>query len=326
MGKTLVVVDTDPGADDAVALLFLAARPDVELLAVGSVFGNVSAPTAAENALRLLEVAGLSDVPVAVGADEPLEGNRLGTAEFVHGDDGLGNAAGPPAATRPVSITAAEQLVEIARANPGEVSLLALGPLTNVALALRLEPELPRLLRQVVWMGGRVHVPGNLARWADANTLHDPHAAEEVLAAGMRLTVVPLDATQHSWVGQPWLDRVAGAETDVVRYALAVSGFYTDFYTQYVEGPKRGGARGCVLHDPMAAVLLLEPDLASYESHRMAVELTGTHTFGMTVADLRGYTTEADLGLPEERPAVRIALAVDHETIMDRVAEALTSA
>ncbi|WP_197289954.1 nucleoside hydrolase [Saccharothrix sp. NRRL B-16348] len=318
-----LVVDTDPGADDAVALLVLsgyAARGRVEVLGVGSVYGNVSAPQAADNALRVLQACGLGDVPVAVGADGPLRGDRLGTAEFVHGHDGLGGAAGPATERRPVVGSAAEQLVAIAREHPGEVSLLALGPLTNVALALGIEPELPSLLREVVWMGARIRVPGNLTAHADANTLHDAIAADQVLAAGFPLTVVPLDATQSTWAGERWLARVAEAKVPLADYALAVIEHYVGVYSD-IEGHRRGG-RGCVLHDPVAAVLMLEPDLAGYEEHPVVVELEGRYTYGATLVDLRGYVTPVDPG-PQGRPPVRIAMTVDADAVLDRIGEAL---
>ncbi|MFE5123611.1 nucleoside hydrolase [Streptomyces sp. NPDC056669] len=184
-----MVIDTDPGVDDTWAILFLAAQPDVEIVAVGAAHGNVPTAVAAANALRVLDVAGLDQVPVAVGHPAPLQ-QSLRTAEFVHGEDGLGGKAGPASPREVSPESAAEQLVRLARQRPGELTLLALAPLTNIVLALRLEPSLPRLLRRVVFMGGAFHVAGNVSAWAEANSAHDPEAAEEVLRAGFDLIVL----------------------------------------------------------------------------------------------------------------------------------------
>lgn len=320
-GRKTVVVDTDPGGDDAVALAFLAARPDVELLAVGSVYGNVSSPQAAENALRLLDMFGLPEVPVAVGADVALIGEQYETGEFVHGVGGLGGAAGPASQRRPVAVSAAEQLVALARQRPGEISLLALGPLTNLSLAVALEPRLPELLHEVWWMGGRVRVPGNLTSQADANTWHDPEAASRVLGAGFPLTMIPMDATNHAWAGDDWLGRLAGHGRRHTDYAHAVIQHYVNFYTDSDVAGR--GARGCLLHDPMAAFLMLEPHWATWEDHPVDVELRGDRTRGMTLVDLRGYDTPVDPMSP--RPPVRIAVGVDEPAIMEGIIRALTA-
>lgn len=320
-----LLVDCDPGVDDLFALLYAAYLEDVgrvRLLGVSTVFGNLGALPGAENALRILQLVGRRHVPVAVGADHALDGSREHTAEFVHGTDGLGGAAGAKTEARPVDESAAVQIVHAAHENPGEVCLLAIGPLTNVALALRLEPELPSLLRRVVWMGGRVAVPGNLTAAADANTFHDPEAAELTLSSGIDMTIVPMDVTRFGWVGEEWLDRLARHGSPVTDFASAAVKHYVNVYTA-LEGPARG-ERGCVLHDPMALALLMEPELATYLDVAMEVELTGTRTRGMTLVDQRGYVTPADPGAPG-RPTVRIAWTVDHKTVTQRILDSVTA-
>ncbi|SDN49019.1 nucleoside hydrolase [Allokutzneria albata] len=306
-----IVLDTDPGIDDALAILYLAAQPEVDLVGVGTVHGNVPADTAAENALRVLELVGWGDVPVAIGARMPMA-QPLRTYEYVHGDDGLGNVAGPKPHGKPTAESAVEQLVRLARQHPGELDLLALGPLTNVAVALLVEPELPKLLRKVVVMGGAVWAPGNATAHAEANIYNDPEAADLVLGAGFDLTLVGLEATAHAIANATWLDELAAHDSPRARFASGVLGHYVGFYQPLV------GVRQCTLYDPLAAAILLDPGLAAYRELPVHVELRGTHTRGTTVADLRGYRdTEA------QRPAVKIAAELDEAEFLDRMLRAL---
>jgi purine nucleosidase len=309
-----VVIDTDPGVDDAWAILFLAAQPDVEIVAVGAAHGNVPTATAAANALRVLDIAGLDHVPVAVGHPAPLQ-QPLQTSEFVHGEDGLGGNAGPASPRRTSPESAAEQLVREARQRPGELTLLALAPLTNVALALRMEPNLPRLLRRVVVMGGAFRVPGNVTAWAEANSAHDPEAAEEVLRAGFDLTMVPLDTTEHAWADENWLKRIADAASPAARFASSVLDTYVALYSN------ARGTVGCLLHDPLAAAIMVDESLATYEERQVMVELAG-HTRGATLLDERTFSISQG-GIPDQRRPVRIAATVDAATAMDRIQRAL---
>jgi purine nucleosidase len=297
---TRLVVDCDPGVDDALTLFYLAGRPDVSIEAVGSVHGNVPTTTAARNALRILEVAGLDRVPVAVGAARPMA-QDLSTAEFVHGDDGLGNT-GQPAPQGTVSgESAAEQLVRLARAHPGELSLLAIGPLTNIGIALLLEPELPRLLRQVTVMGGAFDVAGNVSGLAEANIANDPEAAQLVVSAGWDLRLVGLDVTHKTLLRAPELARLEKGETEAARFAWAVL-----------------GERACPVHDGLAAALLLDPGLATWERRVVDVELRGTLTRGATLVDRR-WGEEPPTG----RRPVDIAVDVDTDAAVAGLLAAL---
>lgn len=301
---TRVVVDCDPGIDDALALLYLAGRPDVTIEAVGSVHGNVPVVTAARNALRILEVAGLGHVPVAVGAARPMA-QEPSSAEFVHGADGLGDSGQPEPAGRVTREPAAEQLVRLARANPGELSLLAIGPLTNVGLALLLEPELPNLLRQVVVMGGAFGVPGNVSALAEANIANDPEAARLVVSAGWPLRMVGLDVTHKTLLRRAQLGRIEEGTTEIAHFAWAVLQFYLDVYE------RRVGERACPVHDGLAAALLLEPGLAGWERGVVDIELRGDLTRGATLVDRRWGEDDPANQLPAGRRPVDIAVTVD---------------
>jgi purine nucleosidase len=314
-----IILDTDPGIDDSLAMLYLAAQPEVEIVAVGSVHGNVSAPQAADNALRVLAIAGLDDVPVAVGAHRPLA-QELRTSEFVHGADGLAGVAGPPPQRRPVDGSAAEQLVRLARANPGELSVLALGPLTNIALAVMLEPQLPNLLRSLHVLGGALGVPGNITAHAEANIWHDPEAADLVFDAGFgNLTLVGLDVTETARADGAWLDALAEVGSPRAQFASALLAYYSAFYSNMF------GFRTCTIHDPLAAALLVDPSLATYRDVAVSVELNGTHTRGQLVSDWRKIMVDthikSDAG--KGRKPVRAAAEVDAETFLTRLFEAL---
>jgi purine nucleosidase len=314
-----IILDTDPGIDDSLAILFLAAQPDIELVAVGSVHGNVPASTAADNALRVLDIAGLNDVPVAVGAHRPLA-QELRTTEFVHGADGLGGQAGPSPRRRPVDISAAEQIVELARANPGELTLLALGPLTNVAIATLLEPRLPELLRSVMVLGGALGVPGNVTTHAEANMWHDPEAADLVFDSGFpNLTLVSLDVTEKARADETWLAALAEVPTPRARFASALLKHYSDFYSRMF------GFRTCTIHDPLAAVLLQDPTLAEYKDVVVTVELRGTHTRGQLITDWRAIVDDSDIESKagQGRTPVHAAISVNTEAFLTRLFEAL---
>jgi purine nucleosidase len=298
---TRLIVDCDTGIDDAVTLLYLAGRPDVELVAVGAVHGNVPVATGARNTLRVLEVAGLADVPVAVGAPRPMAQDLL-TAEFIHGDDGLGNSNQPAPQGKLAEESAVEQLVRLARANPGELTLLAIGPMTNLGVALLVEPELPRLLKEVVIMGGAFAEPGNVGPHAEANIWHDPEAADLVFAAGWPLKVVALDVTHQTLLEAPDLARLSASDAPIPRFVSEILPFYLDGY----EG--RMGHRACPVHDGLAAALMLEPDLATWEDWPVTVELRGGLTRGATIIDRRPVVPPDQV---VTRPPAQVAVTVD---------------
>ncbi|ALG14135.1 nucleoside hydrolase [Kibdelosporangium phytohabitans] len=314
-----IILDTDPGIDDSLAILFLAAQENMEIVAVGSVHGNVPAPTAADNALQVLDLAGLTEVPVAIGAARPLA-QELRTTEFVHGADGLGGQAGKPPARKPEKISAAEQIVHLARENPGELTLLALGPLTNVALALLLEPRLPHLLKSVMILGGALGVPGNVTPNAEANIWHDPEAADLVFEAGFEnLTLVGLDVTETAKADEAWLTALAEIPTPKAQFATALLKHYADFYS------RMSGYRTCTIHDPLAAALLQDPTMAEYKEVVVSVELRGTHTRGQLISDWRRIADDTNIKSQagQGRKPIRAAVSVNTNAYLTRLSNAL---
>ena len=222
----------------------------------------------------------------------------------------IGNA-GPKPKGVPVTESAAEQLVRLARTHPGEITVLALGPLTNIAQALAAEPELPTLVRDMVWMGGVFSRPGTVGIAQEPNAWHDPEAAEQVLAAGFDLTVVPIDAVAQAWADEAWVAELSRIDHPMARALTAWHKQYLDFYsgTLAVEY----GSPGMLLYDPVAAALALNPGLGEYERHEVVVELHG-YLRGATLVDRRAAPLPGT-ELPARRP-VRVAVAVDTARVL----------
>jgi purine nucleosidase len=311
--KPAILLDCDTGIDDALTLLYLAAKVragEAELVAAGTVHGNVPPDVGALNTLRVLERAGLAGVPVAVGAVAPMAQPARYAQEF-HGADGLGDSGLAEPAGRLAEVSAPEQIIRLARARPGELSLVAVGPLTNLGIALLLEPSLPGLLREVVVMGGAFDHPGNVTSHAEANIWHDPEAAELVLRAPWPVTLVPLDATHPTAVDGDWLDRLAAADSDVARFASRILEFYVTAYRPFL------GVRGAVIHDALAAMLAVDPSLGEYAERPVRVELRGEHTRGATLWDRRATAAEP------ERPAVKVAVRADAAAFRERLLASL---
>ncbi|HZU13966.1 MAG TPA: nucleoside hydrolase [Chloroflexota bacterium] len=318
MAETVkLLVDCDTGIDDALMLLYLAGSPEAEIVAVGSVHGNVPSPRAAVNSRYVLDLVGLSHVPVAVGANHPMAQPLL-TSEHVHGRDGLGNINPPPPSTPLSDENAVDQMIRLGREQPGELTLLAVGPLTNLGAALLIEPKLPELIPRVVIMGGNVQLPGNITAVAEANIWHDPEAADLVFEAGWKVVMVGLDVTMKTLLAGRHLQRLEqdAQSSSSAAFACRILQHYLDFYQASL------GMRASALHDPLAGAIALDPSLARYLEKPVRVELRGTETRGMTVADLRRGEHPDDTG----RPDASLAMEVDSERFLDlfvqRVADA----
>ncbi len=322
MAPVPLILDVDTGVDDALALLYAVASPEADLIAATCVMGNVSVEQATENTLAVLEAAGRPDVEVARGAARPLARDHV-PFPVVHGERGLGRAAPPPPTGTPSQRSATEVIVRSARQRPGEILLVATGPLTNVALALREEPALPQLLGGFALMGGAFARGGNVTPAAEANVWVDPAAAAEVFAAfsGLdesRLPVcVGLDITERAVLRPQELKEIVAPASGSALGALidGAVGFYIDFYAAVV------GEEGCRLHDPLALAVAIDPSLATLRTTRVEVETEGRWTMGQTVADLTGIRGSPwPVGWEPEANA-RVALDVDEDAFMARFVE-----
>lgn len=284
MARVPVLVDCDTGIDDAMALLYLLSSDRVDVVAMTAVFGNISAETAAGNCLRVLELCGRDDVPVARGAELPLLGYTPTLAPYVHGDDGLGNT-GLPAATLPLSpLSGAELIVKTAREHPGRLHIIATGPLTNLALALALEPQLVTLVDRVTIMGGAVDVPGNETAAAEANILHDPEGANRVLTADWDTTLVPLDVTMRELITEEHRSRLTAAGNPIALFVAQITDFYFDFFAK-----DSFSERSSPVHDALAAAIAIG-DVTPLLAPTITVEVDcgwGVAR-GKTVGDTRG--------------------------------------
>lgn len=280
-----VLLDCDTGIDDALALTYLACRGDVELAGIVSTAGNVTVDHVTRNNLALVELLGL-DVPVATGADGPARGDLM-TADDTHGPTGTGHARLRPRSRAADPRSGAQLWVDAARAHPGELVGLLIGPHTNLARALELEPELPRLLRRLHVMGGAINHRGNTAPTTEWNIAVDPDAAQRVLAAfgraPARPVLAPLDATERIEFTQETLDALAGvADHPVVPVLLDALRWYFTFHEQ------DGFGWMAHVHDPFVVAHALEPQLGTTVPLAVDVELNGTLTRGQTVGDWLG--------------------------------------
>lgn len=284
------IIDVDTGIDDSLALLYAVASPEINLIAVTCASGNVEAQQVAENTRALLELAGRGDVEVAIGREVPLVRPLITTPE-THGPKGVGYAVLPPA-RNPVSRRhAADLITEEARRRPGEVLLITLAPLTNIAVAVIREPALPSLLRGIVMMAGSYRSPGNTAPTSEWNVAVDPEAMQVVLrafggAGARRLPrALGLDVTEQAKFEPHHLDtlvaRGGGPDNPVMRFVIDALRFYMEFHSQY------DGFYGAHIHDALAAAAALDPSLVRYEALPVDVELGGTLTTGETVTDWR---------------------------------------
>ncbi|WP_423921383.1 nucleoside hydrolase [Frigoribacterium sp. 2-23] len=245
-------LDCDTGIDDALALLYLLHSPEVEIVGIGTVHGNTDPVRAARNTLDLLQLAGRADIPVAIGAEHALDGEPHAGAPHVHGDNGIGGVELPTATRAPEAEAAHEMLTRLSREHVGTLRVLAIGPLTNLAIALDHDEDLTRRVARVDIMGGAIRVSGNVTAHAEANIHNDARAADLVLRAPWPVVLVPLDVTrQHSFTPAEQ-DRLL-ASTDPATVAVGrMLTTYMDFYETVV------GDRCCILHDPLAAAVAVD--------------------------------------------------------------------
>ncbi len=266
-----VLFDTDPGVDDAMALLFLHRHPHIELLGVTTVFGNVDVDRTTRNAKFLHREWGIQ-APIAKGAAITIDPDRRDdrAASVVHGEDGLGNIGVPGVVDLPHDPRPAYQfIVDTVRAQPGEVTLVAVGRMTNLALALKAEPEVARLVKEVVVMGGAFDVTGNVTPAAEANIHGDPEAADIVFTAPWKVTVVGLDVTMKTIMSADYLADMTRSGDSSLQLLSDLSQHYIDFYRSRV------GIAGMAVHDSTACVYLLRPDLFDLRSGPVRVVCGG---------------------------------------------------
>jgi len=298
-------LDCDTGIDDSLALAYLLASETVNLVGIGAVAGNTSVEQGARNTLDLLALAGRSDVPVAVGASGPQRGDFDGGVPHIHGHNGIGDVTLTASALRPVAESAPEMLVRLAHEYPGELRVIAIGPLTNIAAALRLDPELPALVKELTLMGGAALVPGNIGAVVEANIGNDADAAAEVFAADWFITMVPLDVTMSHSFTEADRQQLLASPRPMANAVGAILDRYFEFYLSVY------GTRACALHDPLAVAIAVgdvAPALAPVV--KVSVDATDGPGRGQTICDMRGYLK----GYPPVSGAhCRVVLGLDED-------------
>ena len=314
-----ILIDTDPGIDDAAAILMALASPELEVVALTTIFGNSSVEVCTANARRVLTAAGRSDVPVYMGAGKPLlRPANEGWASHIHGGDGLGGTAlpadrhsresGNPEAS---GKHAALAIIENVMATPGEITVLALGRMTNLALAISLEPGLVGAVREVVVMGGAVTVPGNVSGVATANLHEDPEAAAIVYRSGASIVQVGLDVCNRVTVNPSQLEDIAGAGSPATRLLSEATGHLRE---AYIRTGRIGPEDGVRYNDMPAIGYVIDPGLFTARPAYVEIETHSELTRGQTVAD---WNTAA--------PNARICLEVDAEALSALFTERLCS-
>jgi purine nucleosidase len=278
-----ILIDTDPGIDDSLAILLALASPEVQLEGLTVVHGNCSVEQGTINALSVLELAKAAHIPVARGCALPLVQPSL-LAPETHGETGIGYARLPMPKIAPLNQHAVDFLIEKLLASPGEITLVAIGPLTNVALALRLEPRIIPAIKEIVSMGGAIRHPGNTTPLAEFNVYVDPHAAHIVYHAGIPLTLVPLDVTYQCVLSGEDVQRLLKVDLPLTRFIADSTRFYMSFHDEYQK------IQGCVINDPLALALVFQPDLVECEELYVDVDISGGVSMGNTYADFYQMT------------------------------------
>lgn len=300
-----VIIDTDPGIDDAAAIFMALTSGALQVEALTTVYGNVDVEQCTQNALKILEVAGRDDIPVYQGTDRPLV-REPNFARFVHGENGLGDVTYKAAKATPAPGRAVEAIISRVMSAPGEITLLALGPMTNVALALTVEPRLAQNLKQLILMGGAVLTWGNVTPVASANLYNDPEAARILYQSGAPLVQVGMDVCRHTLIGHDHLERLRQADNDIARFLLQITPFIEQSYRKrgiktVVEG------RGVHYNDVPSVAYTIDPNLFVTRRLPVAIETQGAMTAGQTVADFDGVwgrEPNADVCLEVDAAAV----------------------
>lgn len=294
-----VILDVDPGIDDSLAILLALASPEVDLGAVCVTGGNCSMEDGVRNALSVLALGGRSDLPVCPGVALPLIRPPF-TAPETHGDRGLGYARLPDSPVPPAQEHAVDRIINEIMAAPGEVTLVAVAPLTNVALAVRKEPRIAQAVREVIIMGGALRADGNTTSLAEFNFFVDPHAAHIVLHSGMPITLLPWDITKDVVLLQEHVDQLLALNSPIANFIAEATRFYIQFHLACF------GFAGCSINDPAALALAFMPDLARTEPQYVAIEMNSELTIGKTVI---GY-----VGDPRLEPSIHDMPGFDDST------------
>lgn len=308
MTPVKLIIDTDPGIDDAMAIFHAVAAPEIELLGLTSIFGNVTTPIATRNALRLLEAAGV-EAPVAEGAATPFAMPAKQPSAHVHGAEGFGAIPAAQPSGQAIGESAAEFLTRMAREHAGELVICPIGPLTNIAEAIQLDPDFVKNVKAIVVMGGSLEEGGNITPHAEANFYHDPHAADLVMGSGAPVTMIGLDVTHQILCREEDFAAIASAAPRLGGMLQEMSRFYLEFYRSV------GKIDGCSLHDPAAVIACSHPELFTTRSVPLMVSTEG-ETIGASLAAEGSGRAPVEVAMQVEAEAVK-AIFLDRLALLD---------
>lgn len=303
-----IIIDTDPGIDDAMAIFYALASPELDVIGLTTVFGNAPTPICTTNALRLLEIAGRSDIPVAQGAQRSMTKAFHWTAHVVHGTDAQGDVELPAPQTQPIATPAAQFIVEQIERYPGEITLVPIGPLTNIALALMLKPDIAGKIQEIVLMGGNAFVPGNITPAAEANIYHDPEAADFVFGADCPITMIGLDVTHKVIMSAEVLTQLATLQNPRAQHLGRIVPFYQQFYRTYHD------TDSIHVHDSTTVSYLLAPSLFETVQYPVCVDMSESVSRGKTWP---GAARAGDENTWSGRRSVNICIGVDARSAVE---------
>jgi inosine-uridine nucleoside N-ribohydrolase len=311
-----VIIDCDPGIDDAMAIILAMEYSDFEILGITTVFGNATAEQATANALKIVELSGMK-IPVYEGAKRPLVIPLGKPPDFVHGTDGLGNTGQAESNLRVESASAAEFIVETINTHPGEITVLAIGRLTNLANALALDPGIATKVKDVILMGGALHVPGNVTPVAEANISGDPHAADLVFRASWPVTMIGLDVTTKLIMDDQFLETIRKKNAQYGKFIYDISRFYLNFHIT-----EEGVEGGFYVHDPSAVMYLINPGIFRMKKGPVRVVTTGIG-IGQTIIATYGHHLELEAW--KDQAFTSAAIEVDDTSFFEEYRRIMTS-
>lgn len=289
-----ILIDADTGIDDSVAILYALKNPEIRVMGICAGYGNTTTQQAAENSVRLIQLAQPGyDVPVVMGADKPLKRSWRGPVCHIHGNNGIGDAQIPASSQEISKEDYRDFIYRIAEESGGELVLVTLGRLTNIALTLEKYPDLPKKVKKLVIMGGTVYAPGNASPCAEANVIGDPEAADMMFISGFDITMVGLDVTKKTLLSMDHIIKLrrycSERNRDIVNYLHTALDFYMNFYRV-----QDGYLDNCPVHDPLAVLIAVHPELVRTQRMKARIECGGTYCTGMVVTDLRKYSFDAN--------------------------------
>ncbi len=303
-----IILDCDPGHDDAMAILLAGAQPDLDILGITTVAGNSPVENTTRNALIITQIAGL-DIPVYKGMDRPMvRPPYFAGGEVVHGKSGLEGPTLPPLEREVEKEHAVDFIIETVKANKGEITLVPTGPLTNIGMAFRKAPEIIPWVKEISLMGGAIN-EGNVTPSAEFNIFFDPEAADIVFSSGIPTFIAPLELTHQALVGPNELDKIRALGSNISKFVVDLLEFYSQFHK------RRYHMEGAPLHDPCAVLYLIKPELIKIKEMFVQIETKGELTSGRTVCDIWGVTGKD--------PNIKVGVGLNHKGFIDTLVDAL---